>query len=120
MKCVVGDGRLSLFDDGRFDAILAMHVLDHTPKARAYQFFRSFSSMLKPGGKLLVEGYRGQEDGIFKDGWWNNTAVYRASFLEREWKSIAEKYGFTVDLIDKAPIADQYGMINLYMLCTKK
>ncbi len=117
----VTDMRRSSFDTNSFDAIVARHCFNHTPKDLCYQFIREMKSLLRPNGKLLIMLPYGKEEGILQDSWWGKNSIYQTQFLENDLLQWAADYSLQVDLLEKKKsFVLEEKQECLYMLCTKK
>lgn len=74
----VGDIRSLPFGDSSFDAVLAVHSVEHVPASDEHLVFKEFSRILVPGGKLLLQVFA---EGDFRSGGKNedvrNGILYR-------------------------------------------
>ena len=117
----VADMRNSKIPDNTFDAVVSMYSIIHTPKDQAYQFFREFRDILKPGGKLMLTVKRGEKEGLETGNWFGEHEIYFSYFKEHEIRKLANDYGFEIDLVEtRKPIRSEIEVDRIYLLATKK
>lgn len=120
IECIVTDMRNSCLEENSFDAIIAKHSLIHTPRSHTNKFFREFSDLLRPGGRLLIVVKKGKEEGIITGDWWEDQQIYFTHFMEFELEAYAREYSFSIDLLEtRKPYESEISVDRIYLLCTK-
>jgi SAM-dependent methyltransferase len=87
---------------GKFDLIVAQHVLEHVPDPGA--FLKCARELLAPGGKvcLCVPNYDARARKVFREAWgWYQVPVHLHHFGARGLTGLLEDSGFAVDRTER-------------------
>ena len=87
---------------GKFDLIVAQHVLEHVPDPTA--FLSCARELLAPGGKvcLCVPNYDARARKIFREAWgWYQVPVHLHHFGQLGLSRLLEESGYTVDRTER-------------------
>jgi len=91
---------LAAIEDGAFDLIVSLHVMEHVPVPA--DTFADFARWLRPGGRLMyvVPNPQGLGHRIKKDRWFAYRDDTHCSLLHRdEWVRLTEAAGMRVEWV---------------------
>lgn len=83
------------FEDGSFDAAVAVFVLFHIPRQEHGQVFRRVHRWLRPGGHFLATLTESAEDPYTEDDFFGTT-MYWSSFGWRDYEKLLREAGFAI------------------------
>jgi ubiquinone/menaquinone biosynthesis C-methylase UbiE len=106
----LGNGRdLNFYDDGKFEALFSLLVLQHLEKEDAFYYLLEFNRVLKESGKCILQFPDFQSDEYYKSFIHNvfldpdiRPAARTRSYLLEEIRFKMERTGFFIDEVRKS------------------
>jgi SAM-dependent methyltransferase len=104
-------------DPESFDAVVALYVFNHVPRADLPALLERIAAWLRPGGYLLatfgVSGAEGVEDD------WLGVPMFFASYTEAENRALVRGAGFRIEQDEIVSIAEPEGEARFQWLLAK-
>jgi SAM-dependent methyltransferase len=101
-----------------FDAVVALYVFNHVPRADLPTLVERVAAWLRPGGYLLatfgISGGEGVEDD------WLGVPMFFASYTEAENRALVRAAAFVIERDEVVPIAEPEGEARFQWLLTRK
>jgi SAM-dependent methyltransferase len=101
-----------------FEAVVALYVFNHVPRADLPALLGKAASWLRPGGYLLATfGVSGGE-GVEED--WLGVPMFFASYTETENRALVRAAGFTIERDEVVSIAEPEGDARFQFLLARR
>lgn len=105
-------------DPESFDAVVALYVFNHVPRADLPMLLERIGTWLRNGGYLLatfgISGAEGVEDE------WLGVPMFFASYTEAENRALVRDAGFVIERDEVVPIAEPEGEARFQWLLARK
>jgi predicted TPR repeat methyltransferase len=105
-------------DPESFDAVVALYVFNHVPRADLPPLFGRVGAWLRDGGYVLatfgISGAEGVEDE------WLGVPMFFASYTEAENRALVRAAGFVIERDEVVPIAEPEGEARFQWLLARK
>jgi cyclopropane fatty-acyl-phospholipid synthase-like methyltransferase len=92
---------------GSFDAVVAIYVFGHVPRAKLPRLLDRISVWLRPGGMLLATFARSGREGVEED--FLGVPMFFGSYPDDETRELLRAAGFELDRVQVVPIEEPEG-----------